>query len=181
MPYKNPKSPEAIACFNRSSRKYESIHREERRQQKRDSYKLNREKELLVDKVRRELYKEIGKCIRCGKLRDRGTKLLCSQCAPLHAQKTKSYHTKVKLAALDAYGERKCACCGESRLEFLTIDHINNDGAAHRKSIGGGGIKLYMWLKQNSYPVGFRVLCWNCNSSLGCHGYCPHQREGVKQ
>jgi hypothetical protein len=31
------------------------------------------------------------------------------------------------------YGEQ-CACCGESERLFLTIDHINNDGAAPAQS-----------------------------------------------
>ncbi len=33
------------------------------------------------------------------------------------------------------YG-KKCACCGESIYEFLTIDHINNDGAKHKRERG---------------------------------------------
>ncbi len=50
--------------------------------------------------------------------------------------------------------------------EWLTIDHINNDGAAHRKEIGEGGTNFYRWLRKNNYPLGFRTLCWNCN--CGC-------------
>lgn len=30
------------------------------------------------------------------------------------------------------------------------------------------------WLIHNRFPEGFRVLCFNCNNSLGMHGYCPH-------
>ncbi len=65
-----------------------------------------------------------------------------------------------------------CACCGESRLAFLAIDHPNNDGAAHRKS---GVDKIGNWLFKHNYPKGFRVLCHNCNCARGFYGFCPHE------
>lgn len=91
-----------------------------------------------------------------------------------HAIATAAYHKRIKIEAFEAYGGCVCACCNEGRLEFLSIDHINNDGASHRKVIKGA---IYGWLKKNSYPDGFRVLCLNCNGSLGFHGYCPHDKE----
>jgi hypothetical protein len=53
-----------------------------------------------------------------------------------------------------AYGGYICACCGEMQRLFLCIDHINNDGAIHRKEIGDGGKgrKMYRWLRQNNFP-----------------------------
>jgi len=66
----------------------------------------------------------------------------------------------------------KCACCGEDRFEFLSIDHINGGGKQHIKSIG---YNLARWLKKNHYPEGYRVLCHNCNFALGHYGYCPHE------
>jgi hypothetical protein len=77
------------------------------------------------------------------------------------------------MLAFDHYGGPQCACCGEGEYEFLTIDHINGDGAAHRRQMGSRR-DIYRWLKQNNYPPGFRVLCMNCNFALGYHGYCPH-------
>lgn len=85
----------------------------------------------------------------------------------------------LKKAALQAYGGEWCQCCGEKHIEFLTIDHLNGNGAAHRKQMGGSGNSLYQWLKQHSYPLGFRVLCLNCNGSLGFNGYCPHERKSL--
>ncbi|MGD0329712.1 MAG: hypothetical protein ABSB40_04595 [Nitrososphaeria archaeon] len=71
-------------------------------------------------------------------------------------------------------GEPKCACCGEKVLEFLTIDRINGKKAGgHLHSFGGK--QLYYWLKKNHFPEGYRVLCLNCDCSLGMRGYCPHQ------
>jgi len=77
--------------------------------------------------------------------------------------------------AFNAYGGPQCNCCSTLVNEFLTIDHINNDGAAHKREIGGGGIKLYLWLKRKGYPPGFQVLCMNCNFAKGKYGLCPHQ------
>lgn len=75
-----------------------------------------------------------------------------------------------------AYGG-KCVCCGESRFEFLGIDHIGGGGNQHRKSIK---CELYSWLVKEHFPSAFRLLCHNCNQSLGHYGYCPHKlkKEG---
>lgn len=79
----------------------------------------------------------------------------------------------MRLMVMEAYGGAICACCGETTYQFLTIDHIDEDGAAHRKAIGQ---HLYRWLIANDYPPGFQVLCMNCN--WGKHqngGICPHK------
>ncbi len=79
----------------------------------------------------------------------------------------------IKKAIIDAYGG-KCECCGESIPEFLTIDHVNNDGAAHRRKVGRGR-NLYKDLLRMGCPKdSFRLLCFNCNIVLGFRGYCPH-------
>jgi len=80
---------------------------------------------------------------------------------------------------LRAYGG-VCACCGEVEEAFLTIDHVNNDGAQHRREIGrAGGSSMTGWLIQNNFPEGFQVLCWNCNAAKQYQpGGCPHQYEG---
>ena len=84
----------------------------------------------------------------------------------------KAYRKKERLGALAAYGG-KCACCGEEDYRFLCIDHINNDGAEHRKKIKG---TIFSWLRKNNYPEGFQVLCWNCNMGKYHNGgICPHK------
>jgi hypothetical protein len=89
----------------------------------------------------------------------------------------KLYWQELRKKIIDFYSDHtnRCACCGESHFEFLTIDHINGGGAKHRREIKSGVI--YGWLLKNNFPVGFRVLCCNCNSSHGRYGYCPHERE----
>jgi hypothetical protein len=70
-----------------------------------------------------------------------------------------------------------CSCCGEKHEEFLSIDHINGDGADHRRMIGGRGKNTYRWLVNNNFPPGFQVLCMNCNFAKGhAYGGCPHKK-----
>ena len=85
---------------------------------------------------------------------------------------------KLKLEIINAYGG-KCECCGENNVEFLSIDHINGNGKKHRDEIkDASGIDLYRWLRNNNFPKdNFRLLCMNCNFSLGKYGYCPHDKE----
>lgn len=83
----------------------------------------------------------------------------------------------LKKRVMDHYGG-VCLCCGESILEFLTIDHINQDGAAHRRSLYGKrdrGAPFYRWLEKNNFPTEFRVLCFNCNFGIFHWGTCPHK------
>lgn len=88
----------------------------------------------------------------------------------------RAQNRKLKAEVMLAYGGQVCNCCGETTFEFLSIDHVNNDGAQHRRELGHSGRTLYGWLKKNQYPPGFQVLCFNCNMAKGLHGYCPHQK-----
>jgi hypothetical protein len=87
---------------------------------------------------------------------------------------------KVKMVVLTTYGGNppKCACCGETAISFLTIDHINGDGNKHREQIWKElkqlkknrkrhGVDFYKWLINNHFPEGFQVLCANCNMAKG--------------
>ena len=82
------------------------------------------------------------------------------------------YTKALRLRVLEAYGS-VCSCCGETQQEFLSIDHINHDGYAHRKSVRGGPA-MYRWVIKNEFPTTLRLLCMNCNWSYGMWGYCPH-------
>lgn len=82
------------------------------------------------------------------------------------------YNRKRRLEVIFGYGGA-CECCGENRIEFLCIDHVNGGGTKERKLIGSGH-QLYRRLIGAGFPSGYRVLCSNCNMSLGLYGYCPH-------
>ena len=85
---------------------------------------------------------------------------------------------KRKLLCFITYSKNppECACCGVKGLIFLSIDHMNGDGAKHRKEIGGGD-KIYRWLIKNNFPTGFQVLCYNCNVAKGVLSQCPHKEK----
>lgn len=73
-----------------------------------------------------------------------------------------------------AYGGYVCNCCGETEPCFLSIDHVNNDGADHRRH--SDRRKLYQELKNLGFPSGFQVLCMNCNFGKARNdGICPHK------
>ncbi len=76
-----------------------------------------------------------------------------------------------------AYGGR-CACpgCDVTEQAFLTVDHIENDGAEHRRNIGRfGGIQFYRYLRAQGFPRDrYQLLCWNCNLAKHIYGSCPH-------
>ena len=103
-----------------------------------------------------------------------------SECRVCVKQLAQARYRRVKLEVMTHYsnGVPRCACCDERTLEFLTIDHVDGGGNAHRRSIsksGASSYPMYGWLKNKHFPMGFRVLCMNCNMSYGQHGYCPHQ------
>jgi predicted transcriptional regulator len=96
---------------------------------------------------------------------------------PLYKGKERRRRLKIKLDVINGYGG-KCACCGEIRVDFLTIDHINNDGKEDRKKFGRSANKLYRWLIANNFPEGYQILCMNCNFSKYLNkGKCIHQIE----
>lgn len=88
----------------------------------------------------------------------------------------------LKEQVFSAYGGYKCSCCGETEPLFLSIDHVDNNGAEMRNNgtHGRSGTAFYQWLRKNKFPDGFQVLCMNCN--VGKHrngGICPHQLSKV--
>lgn len=89
---------------------------------------------------------------------------------------TKKSQAKLKAEIFAAYGNR-CACCGNDTVEFLTIDHVNNDGAAHRRGRARSGY-VYREAKAEGFPKDrFQLLCMNCNAAKGWYGECPHARD----
>lgn len=142
-------------------------------------------------KETRRKFRDSGRCSNCGGRRRTKKFTYCKACRLLRAAEyhrnrdvvaaqEKARKQKLKREIFEAYGGARCACCGESHIEFLSIDHVDGNGAAHRKQLKlerRGGGDFYYWLKRNKFPKGFRVLCMNCNFATGRFGICPHQRE----
>lgn len=127
-----------------------------------------RERNLL----RKKRFARNGRC-RCGKLFLPG-KRSCRSCAASQRKRLRALNVGIRNEARKRYGSA-CRCCGEENRAFLTIDHINNDGASHRREVGVG-MSFLLWLRKNNFPKGFQTLCFNCN--IGRHlnsGICPHR------
>jgi len=92
----------------------------------------------------------------------------------------KRWRRALRMKCLLVYGGNppSCACCGESENHFLAIDHINGGGNNHRKTEGYQDI--FPWLSVNKFPLGFQVLCHNCNMAKGFYGRCPHEHQRIR-
>lgn len=134
--------------------------------------------------IKRQQWKAQGLCQRCGKNQTTGYR--CEECQSKRREakrdwaSVKKYNSKAKarrrLKVIKHYsnGDNKCVCCGEPNIRFLTIDHCNNDGGIHRKTIGAR--RIYQWLINHNFPPGYQILCWNCNCGRAMNGgICPHK------
>jgi hypothetical protein len=95
-------------------------------------------------------------------------------------ERARQYRKNTRIKCLDYYSNHtmKCACCQESIFEFLTLDHIQNDGAEQRRKFGErGNFKIMLWAIKNNFPPMFQVLCWNCNCAKHLFGECPHKHK----
>ena len=110
-----------------------------------------------------------------------GFQVLCWNCNHikwLMSIRKKPKTTSISHRVLSYYsnGTMKCVCCGFSKLDGLTRDHIEG-----RKKLGHSrelsGARLDRWLINNDFPPGIQILCFNCNSAKRDRGFCPHQKH----
>ena len=136
--------------------------------------KICKQCQLDQQRAYRASQRAAGLCL-CGTKAEPGKKS-CFTCLIKYRERAAVRRTTIREETFAAYGGR-CRCCGESRDEFLTIDHVVpfSDGGGPRDY--RGATPLYAWLRRNGYPDGFRILCMNCNFSRANRGYCPHQTE----
>jgi len=86
--------------------------------------------------------------------------------AKRHPERVKAtlrkYFDKLRADVLLAYGG-KCALCPQT--EHLTIDHINGDGAEHRKRKHRHWAAIWADVRREGYPKDkYRLLCRSCNT-----------------
>lgn len=142
-----------------------------------------------------------GMCSKCGKRKARWGFKRCHACRRRHYGyhckyqrngkfktaeflnkvriRSKAKRMKWRLAVIQMYGG-KCACCGESAHEFLTVDHKNGDGAKHRKKLGvrrgATSGTFYPRLLKEGVRADIQLLCANCHMAKDMFGGCPHQK-----
>jgi transcription elongation factor Elf1 len=98
-----------------------------------------------------------------------------------NSARNKQINWLMRLEMIAGYGG-KCQCpgCQETTPEFLTLDHINNDGKAERAISGfKTNYSLFIRLKAAGWPQDrYQLLCMNCNWGRARHGgVCPHVAE----
>ena len=132
-------------------------------------YKENRERHLMKGK---EYYQKNKKMIqakhRLHRIKNRD-KLI---------EYGKARRLNQKRICIDHYskGKNECSCCGEKEFNFMTLDHIKNNGRIDKVKSNNN---LHNYLIRLGFPKGIRVLCFNCNSGrdLSPGKICPHKRK----
>lgn len=121
-----------------------------------------------------------GRCSACLRIAPRPQKALCERCASVSRVRLHANYHRLKNEVYAAYGGYLCVCCGETHEALLTLDHINNDGAEHRKETKKNAKGIYGDLKKKGYPKIMQVMCHNCNFGRYRNGgVCPHKEVKV--
>ena len=94
----------------------------------------------------------------------------CDGCSVAHLRQ---YRHSYKDVALNLLGG-KCALCGETEREFMSIDHLNGGGVAERRRIGTN--KIYKQIADGLVDLTeYRALCRNCNDSIQMLNITPNE------
>lgn len=115
---------------------------------------------------------DLGLCRRCGAQDPLPGYTKCSTCKDISNRHARERARKERIKVLSHYGAI-CACCGETQEKFLSVDHVNNDGNLHRKSLKRTSIMP--WIIKHNFPSSLQILCHNCNMAKALYGQCPHK------
>lgn len=131
-------------------------------------------------KAKSRLWSSARLCNGCGGELPSPDRIKCDECRVGLRRVEQRKKRREKLKTLELYGS-ECACCGEKNPWFLTIDHINRDGAKERRETGKGRVTNYSnYLKVKRDDL--QVLCFNCNCAREHNqGICPHKIEEVEE
>jgi len=134
------------------------------------------ESTTLPHRKDRKFFRVKGMCQRCyGQIQNRlWYQSLTSDERQLRQTKYREYIRKLRLDAINHLGG-KCACCGINEYEFLTFDHVNNDGSVDRRE-NGRYLPTKTIMTMSNPGSKWQVLCWNCNEARAHHKVCPHKK-----
>ena len=110
---------------------------------------------------------EEGKCTRCLKQDKLPDKTYCQACLDASHIVSQKYRDRKKSKVFAGYGGA-CVCCGNTNKRLLQLDHVNNDGAQHRKEVD----IMLNWAYKNDCPDSLQLLCANCHHIKTHHGAC---------
>ena len=167
------RSSRCKSCLSESMREWEKRNPRRYIGARRDQVRAagHRFKQKRKEKVER------GLCAYCSQQRERLDIKLCDTCHSASLAAGIRNRQRLKLQMIAAYGGC-CACCGEAEPDFLTLDHVNDDGAVERRDSSGRSVLIMARLRREGWPKGqYQILCFNCNCARAAFGTCPHQRK----
>jgi hypothetical protein len=101
------------------------------------------------------------------------------------AERSRKWREEVVGLVRKALGS-ECACCRESELDVLTLDHVANDGGGMNRRHHHHD---YMKVKRafdsgdaeqiSAVRTKYQLLCWNCQQSKRNGGVCIHWRGSL--
>jgi hypothetical protein len=131
----------------------------------------NRAKQKAIDQ---------GLCRSCLTVPVESGASLCFSCLEAVRLRERNRYQLWRNACIEQYGGR-CVCCGEDNQKYLQLDHVNNDGADHRREIANGrGGCLYSWAVKNNFSSRLQLLCANCHQAKSFHGGCTKEDHPMK-
>lgn len=88
-----------------------------------------------------------------------------------------AYTARLRNSAHAILGDR-CACCGIARRVFLSIDHVNNDGASHRRETKNQQQFYRSIVGDPDARSKYQILCHNCNMAKAIeeNHTCPEEK-----
>lgn len=137
------------------------------------SCRTNRRRNLTEHRKRRVAE---GYCTACFNLPAMEGRTQCTFCAELQRLR----FVAARMEAVAGYGGA-CQCCGESRVQFLELDHLERTWGEGRRPSSETGISLYLRIIKQEFPAGYQVLCGNCNWSKRIHGVCKRAHTGLSE
>ena len=122
-------------------------------------------------------------CVDCGVNPRYRTYRTCQACYYIRNRhkynaSSREYNERLHIDCFAGYGNR-CACCGENDRLFLTLDHVNRDGAEQRRKLNlKSNLQIYRIAIEQGFPDDYQILCFNCNCGRERNnGVCPHQTK----
>lgn len=129
-------------------------------------------------KRRHQSLRDLGLCAACGARKAQAGRAHCNQCNKTRLAYSKASKAKLKFEVLSHYspGVLRCACCGETSLSLMTLDHVIPLGCRNGKKRRAGN-NSYRTIRRQGFPDGYQVLCGGCNLAKSDGAECPHQAE----
>lgn len=92
---------------------------------------------------------------------------ICPKCIQARTEANRQMRRRTRLFVVAALGGR-CIDCGESDIRVMTLDHVNGDGAEHRREQGDSSRRIWRDVEKQIITLGEStrkvvLRCYNCH------------------